>query len=1142
MDSSVKRAKRKRHSLDSHAESPSMVESEEKKNPSVYTLPTLVPPLEPYLNTSQNSVLAAIKKKGLFPFSDTELISTKKSLYDIPNPFENVNWVAAAEAEAETLYEVSNLSRKGLLSFQALNTVEFPRETSHWDFLIQEMKLFAYDVRHHRKHKMYMAKTISRAVVKYHSEKKKSKEREKREKEQLLKERARWISRQVKVFWSEIKEWVVYKQQSEIEKEQKEIQKKQLDQMVKQSEKFSEDLAKKFKLETDDSGDQMRRNSERIRNASKEAQSFQPTGITLSTTKVKTKIPSLLKGQLREYQHIGLDWLVAMYDKKLNGILADEMGLGKTIMTISLLAHLIDQKIWGPHLIIVPTSVLINWEMELKRWCPAFKILTYFGTPKQRAKKRVGWTKPNSFHVCLTSYKIVLQDAQAFRRQKWFYLILDEAHSIKNFRSQRWQTLLNFNTCRRLLLTGTPLQNNLMELWALMHFLMPHIFTSHKEFQNWFSNPVNNMIEGSSDYSESLINRLHSILRPFMLRRLKKDVEKQLPPKYEHVIYCKLSKRQRFLYDEFLTSGTVRNSLNGENYLKIANILMQLRKVCNHPDLFKSRPIVSPFDQEPIMYKVPSIVLHAIPYKRQDQEILKCQIMPFTSKTKHVDPPPYIFKLEEKYPITNRTRVQHITNPCVVIPAKTVCSSNKKRIRTISKYIDDEIEEFITKKRTVTMRELSFVEKVYLERLEMRKEEQRQARESISYLNQLRSIQKPNVIGSHFIQHLIELVDYLPSKPITIRNTPSRYMDYSDTANNMVLDAYQRRDVMLETIKEVTCYIPNGRSCPIVLHTHHPNPSDDLQDRRLIHELESVVKPRMDLLHPAHIRTQLYFPDRRLIQFDCGKLQSLDVLLRQLKKEGHRALIFTQMTKMLDILEEFVNLHGYTYLRLDGTVQVEQRQKMMERFNNDNRVFLFILSTRAGGLGINLTGADTVIFYDSDWNPAMDAQAQDRCHRIGQTREVNIYRLISTHTIEENILKKARQKLRLDDIIKEGNFTTQFFKSILDKKQVETDIEEAERKLEFASQDALESVLISAEDAEDVAALKALQQENAKDLQEAEEEANMNEDEFSIQAMEKKLKKVQQYAVRFWEFTPTVDGVEEKTFTNDNSNMSNNTS
>ena len=174
---------------------------------------------------------------------------------------------------------------------------------------------------------------------------------------------------------------------------------------------------------------------------------------------------------------------------------------------------------------------------------------------------------------------------------------------------------------------------------------------------------------------------------------------------------------------------------------------------------------------------------------------------------------------------------------------------------------------------------------------------------------------------------------------------------------------------------------------------------------------------------------KLQLPETRLIQYDCGKLQALHKLLRNLKYDGHRVLIFTQMTKVLDILEAFLSFHGFTYLRLDGSTKIDQRHISIERFNNNKKYFCFILSTRSGGVGVNLTGADTVIFYDSDWNPTMDAQAQDRCHRIGQTRDVHIYRLVSYRTIEENILKKANQKRLLGDLaIEGGNFTTAFFK------------------------------------------------------------------------------------------------------------------
>jgi E1A-binding protein p400 len=266
----------------------------------------------------------------------------------------------------------------------------------------------------------------------------------------------------------------------------------------------------------------------------------------------------------------------------------------------------------------------------------------------------------------------------------------------------------------------------------------------------------------------------------------------------------------------------------------------------------------------------------------------------------------------------------------------------------------------------------------------------------------------------------------------------------------------------------------------------------------------------------------LQFPDPRLIQYDCGKLQSLDILLRKLKSETHRVLIFTQMTKMLDVLEAFLNYHGHIYLRLDGTTKVEQRQLLMERFNEDKRIFAFILSTRSGGVGINLTGADTVIFYDSDWNPTCDAQAQDRCHRIGQTRDVHIYRLISERTIEENILKKANQKRLLGDLaIEGGNFTEAFFRDTAiqdlfnvdqsadatarladvvdrDKERRERLTQSLENKeLDKTTLGAFEQALAQAEDDQDVQAAKTATAEIAQDLDEFDENIPITEEKES---------------------------------------------
>jgi SNF2 family DNA or RNA helicase len=256
---------------------------------------------------------------------------------------------------------------------------------------------------------------------------------------------------------------------------------------------------------------------------------------------------------------------------------------------------------------------------------------------------------------------------------------------------------------------------------------------------------------------------------------------------------------------------------------------------------------------------------------------------------------------------------------------------------------------------------------------------------------------------------------------------------YNTTKNHETLDMLDRFIVYVPSVRHTT-----KTTCdlyeigPIKLHVSNPHVSYYQRQKTLVEDVTSVIKsPKttFNLINLVERSMNTQFPEKRLIQYDCGKLQTLANLLRNLFVDTHRVLIFTQMTRMLDILENFLNYHGYKYLRLDGSTSIEQRQCLMERFNNDKRIFCFILSTRSGGIGVNLTGADTVVFYDSDWNPTMDAQAQDRCHRIGQTRDVHIYRLVSEKTIEENILKKANQKRLLADMTIEGGcFTTALLK------------------------------------------------------------------------------------------------------------------
>uniref|UniRef100_A0A672QWV2 Helicase SRCAP-like n=1 Tax=Sinocyclocheilus grahami TaxID=75366 RepID=A0A672QWV2_SINGR len=1223
------------------------------------------------------------------------------------------------------------------------------------------------------------------------------------------------------------------------------------------------------------------------------AESLQPKGYTLATTKVKTPIPFLLHGTLREYQHIGLDWLVTMNEKKLNGILADEMGLGKTIQTIALLAHLACVKgNWGPHLIIVPTSVMLNWEMELKRWCPGFKILTYYGSQKERKLKRQGWTKPNAFHVCITSYKLVLQDHQAFRRKSWRYLILDEAQNIKNFKSQRWQSLLNFNSQRRLLLTGTPLQNSLMELWSLMHFLMPHVFQSHREFKEWFSNPLTGMIEGSQEYNEGLVKRLHKVLRPFLLRRIKADVEKQMPKKYEHVVRCRLSKRQRFLYDDFMAQASTRETLASGHFMSVINILMQLRKVCNHPNLFDPRPIQSPFITKAVVYSTASLVQRALetsPFERCDlslfdligleqrvsryqadvflpqrkvthqliQEIMEspdppprpkpvrmkvnrmlqpvpksdgrssansprpstttvqtpkplitevtpsqapsqpaplvCPVTPvaaprtpvapsnvpsapavrppapqpvtvrpsglssITTVSTPPQPPsnimtqrvllspdmqarlpsgevvsiaqlaslagrpvsssqgskPVTFQLQgnkltlsgtplNQVPVPQPRPIQgnvmhlvsssgqhhlisqpaqvtvlhtvsqsgsssanpHPTStiptcsglavpftatqvptpmvsgpgivkivvrqapskeggsiptlavppsprpappqsvtlhphgtsspvlraptvsqppqrpPVYAAPPRTVASSQTPPTRPVLRVVQGPPppapEPTVTKAKSSSVREDSGNDMITLRMSTPKPASSSQSSGStsqrprvqppppprspfyMSWLADCRKAQRDNrisqimrindlhcsaspVYGHEVLDFLTFLPGPCPSPPHPVINNwsysgysscltaqshhTSSFLEKSHVLKEAIHHSEERLQLLSEIIERFTFVIPPVEAKPITMHTCHPPPSLRHQQGHISSVLSSHLSPLTQTLHRIQCNMRTHFPDLRLIQYDCGKLQTLHLLLRKLKAEGHRVLIFTQMTRMLDILEQFLNYHGHIYLRLDGSTRVEQRQALMERFNADCRIFCFILSTRSGGVGVNLTGADTVVFYDSDWNPTMDAQAQDRCHRIGQTRDVHIYRLISERTVEENILKKANQKRMLGDMaIEGGNFTTTFFKqqtirelfdmSEGERKEAELSVPQSDDDESVNKQQTtiLEQALCRAEDEEDIVAASQAKAEQVAELAEFNENIPLDDGDSRDQEEEELSKAEQEIA------------------------------
>jgi ATP-dependent helicase STH1/SNF2 len=471
--------------------------------------------------------------------------------------------------------------------------------------------------------------------------------------------------------------------------------------------------------------------------------------------------PTLLEsGTLKSYQLIGLQWMVSLYNNKLNGILADEMGLGKTIQTIALFCYLMEsKKNFGPFLIVVPLTTLSNWVLEFEKWAPSIKKIIYKGPPQSR--KDLGQALKNTkWNVCVTTYEYILKDRLVLNKFHWQYIVVDEGHRMKNSGSKFAQTLgQQYQSEHRLLLTGTPLQNNLGELWSLLNFLLPKVFNSCDEFGKWFGMAVGKVAsekEGALSEEEQLliINRLHQVLRPFLLRRVKKEVEKEIPNKVEYIVKVQLSSWQDIVYNQIQNQGSLAMDPFGRMGSKsLMNLMMQLRKICNHPYLF-------------------------------------------------------------------------------------------------------------------------------------------------------------------------------------INN------DYYTTNHG-------------------------------------------------------------DMLFRV-----------------SGKFELLDRMLPKLLATKHKVLIFSQMVQLMDIMQLFFDYRGFKYLRLDGGTKADDRGERTRIFNEANsEIQIFFLSTRAGGQGLNLQAADTVIIFDSDWNPQMDLQAQDRAHRIGSKSEVRVFRLVTNTGIEEEIISKAAFKQNLDDIL-----------------------------------------------------------------------------------------------------------------------------
>ncbi|KAI6381506.1 putative DNA helicase ino80, variant 2 [Pyricularia grisea] len=750
-----------------------------------------------------------------------------------------------------------------------------------------------------------------------------------------------------------------------------------------------------------------------------------PTGLG----DVEIEQPKLLTATLKEYQLKGLNWLVNLYEQGINGILADEMGLGKTIQSISVMAYLAEHHdIWGPFLVVAPASTLHNWEQEIKRFVPDLKIVPYWGSAADRKILRKFWDRKHStykrdaqFHVAITSYQMVVSDVAYFQKMKWQYMILDEAQAIKSSQSSRWKCLLSFHCRNRLLLTGTPIQNNMQELWALLHFIMPSLFDSHEEFSDWFSKDIESHAQSNSKLNEDQLKRLHMILKPFMLRRVKKHVQKELGDKIELDVYCDLTYRQRAYYANLRNQISIMDliekaTLGDDNDSgTLMNLVMQFRKVCNHPDLFERADTSSPlalarfaetgsFAREgndvTVGYTTRSVVEYSLPRLiwRDGGRLTKAGS----------DNPSAGFRsryLGELMNIWSSTNVRESLDG----------TDNFSFLR----FADTSMSEAETAGKTDLFARAS----------ELAQRRNRLAHMHVAYDDE----EEDKFTPAHALFLIRQRQDRSALSEITSEGALRNLMNVShvmyDDANLPRMDQAARPGASAPPI-EVVCHTSSAQierervlfNVPMRKALFGPNL--DEQKEFVLQKVPVEQLPPAPLLpKPDNERqrfTSITVPSMRQFITNSGKLAKLDELLFKLKAGGHRVLLYFQMTRMIDLMEEYLTYRNWKYCRLDGSTKLEDRRDTVHDFQTNPSIFVFLLSTRAGGLGINLTSADTVIFYDSDWNPTIDSQAMDRAHRLGQTRQVTVYRLITRGTIEERIRKRAMQKEEVQRVVITG--------------------------------------------------------------------------------------------------------------------------
>ncbi len=625
---------------------------------------------------------------------------------------------------------------------------------------------------------------------------------------------------------------------------------------------------------------------------------------------------------------------------------------GKTIQTISLIALLREKENYlGPHLIVAPLSTLSNWIEEFQKWCPSVPVLLYHGTPNEREEMRrtkidrnyVRGRPTAKFPVVCTSYEMILADKTPLSHINWEFIIIDEGHRLKNFNSKLFQELRKFTSATRLLISGTPLQNNLKELWSLLNFLMPTVFADWEAFESWFDFSGLQDLEGTAEFiadqrMQELVKKMHLILQPLLLRRIKADVEHMLPRKREYVLYAPLTEQQTELY-KVLSDKT----MDARKYLE--DKVVERITAANTPA--GSRP----------GSKRASLKGSVVNDESDSDEDVPLAVAVRTKKEKD--------KLEHK-PATRLNAFERM-----MVATKTPSRAGSKRKQS-------------TDSDASSMKSVKSVKSTTKSTPASTKEVTRKGRKSY---REASPSDEDKLSDDEFEARLAdELADQ------DLDSIPS---DDNDSDRKLA-----------KTLKLAKREISTKKL---------GNP---------VMQLRLVCNSPHNFFNPWSVDAGLPI-DESLVR-SSGKMLLLDRLLPVLFEKGHKVLIFSQFKTQLDILEDYAReLRHWNVCRLDGGVSQEDRRSQIYDFNNDPDHKLFLLSTRAGGQGINLASADTVILFDSDWNPQQDLQAIDRAHRIGQKRPVVVFRLATRGTVEEDLLGSADAKRRLEKlVIKKGGFRT----------------------------------------------------------------------------------------------------------------------